>query len=121
MAINMSTMVYLPCQEMFSVPCTFYRPGQGMRQGRGIFQTDKQDVLAEPVSFYSDQRTFLDIRESEFGGDPPRQGDIVVVPVDGQDKPRGQFEITDVNDNGGGELTLELKKWEQILPSLGSE
>ena len=118
MAVNFSTMLYLACMDMFAVPCTFYRPGAAPIQGRGIFDTDDLDVDAEGNMIYSDQKTILDVREQEFGGNPPRAGDIVVIPLDCNNKPLGQFEITDVDDNGGGELKLTLKEWQQILPSL---
>jgi hypothetical protein len=117
-AVNFTTLAYLVCQDVFSVPCTFYRPGQAPRQARGIYDTDEGKVTAEGEMLYSDQRTILDVREAEFGGDPPRQHDIVVIPFDCNNKPLGQFEVVDVDDNGGGELTLSLKRWEQILPSL---
>ena len=118
MAVSFSTLVYLPAQDLFSVPCTFYRGGVVAFGGRGIFDTRDTDVIAEDNSIYSDQKTILDIRESEFGNNPPLAGDMVVIPFDCNGKPLGQFEITDVDNNGGGELTLTLKKWERILPSL---
>jgi hypothetical protein len=63
-------------------------------------------------SIYSDQKTILDIRESEFPLIPLR-GDRVVIPADCNGVNQGEWEIIDSDTNGGGETTLTLRKWEE--------
>jgi len=118
MPVNVSTLVKLPCQDMFSVPVTFTpivsQPGQPAYPNRGIFQTGPVDVLLLDGSIFSDQRTILDIRAAEY---PvlPMQGDRVTVPFDQNGAPVGEFEITDTSDDGGL-ITCTLRKYEAAKP-----
>jgi hypothetical protein len=107
-------MVYMPCQDIYGRPVNFSSTlGNSFNGiGRGIYDSRHLNVLLEDGSIMSDQDTILDIRASEFGGVPPVQGDIIDIPVDQVSglPAIGTFEITDVYNNGGGEITLSLKK-----------
>jgi hypothetical protein len=112
MALNMSVMVYSPCQDVFGRPVTFTSTLGGSFSGtsRGIYDSRSLNVVLEDGSILSDQDTILDIRTSEF---PvlPIQGDTIHIPADPASglPDLGDFEITDVAHNGGGEVTLQLK------------
>ncbi len=114
MAVNFSTLLYLPNFDMWSVPVTVRpsvsQPGAPDYAARGIFDTDDVDIAALDGSLISDQKTILDILEAEFTT-LPVQGDHVVIPFDCNGKPQGEFEVIDSNTNGGGETTLTLRRW----------
>jgi hypothetical protein len=114
MAINFSVEVYRICQEAFSVPFTchpiYSQPGGASWEGRGIFDTDEQDVVAEDGSMFVDQQTILDVRIAECVV-LPHQKDRIVIPLDCNGKPLGEFEVVSTTDNGGGELTIVLREW----------
>jgi hypothetical protein len=112
MAINMSTMVYNPCQTVFGreVQFTSMRGDSFDGFGRGIYDSQTLNVALEDGSIISDQQTILDIRTVEY---PvlPVQGDRIHIPYDSLSglPDLGDFEITNLYHNGGGEVTLELK------------
>jgi hypothetical protein len=112
MAVNMSTFVYMPCQEVFGRPVSFTSTLGNSYSGmnRGIYDSRSLNVLLEDGSILSDQQTILDIRTSEFGV-LPVQGDVIDIPAEPISglPPVGSFMITDVFHNGGGEVTLSLK------------
>jgi hypothetical protein len=116
MAVNMSTMVYQRCQDLFGRPVTFTSTLGNSYSGsaRGIYDTEELNVLLEDGSIMSDQKTILDIRAAEFGS-LPVQGDIVDIPYDSFSElpDLGSFVVLDTDDNGGGEITLTLRK---LLP-----
>jgi hypothetical protein len=118
-AVNFSTLVKLPCQDMFAVPVTFTplasQPGQPSFGARAIFYTGLVDVPMTDGSIFSDQQTVLDIRDSEFGV-VPRQGDLVTIPYDCNGAPLGDFEITDSSVDGGGQTTLSLRRYGEAKP-----
>jgi hypothetical protein len=64
----------------------------------------------EDGSLFSDQQTILDIRTDEFPT-LPVQADLINIPAEPVSglPALGDFEITNVFHNGGGEVTLELK------------
>jgi len=112
MALNFSTLVYLPCQDTFGRDATFYPAGGGASYwGRGIYDTRGTVVETDVgLAILSDQETIFDIREVEFGT-LPKQGDRVDIPEDDAGNPAlGLFEITDAWTNGGGETTLVIRK-----------
>jgi hypothetical protein len=114
MAIPFPTVAYLPCYEVFARPVTFYplnsQPGVASYGGRGIFDTNSIEIVAQDGSLYSDTRTELDILQSEFDV-LPMQGDRLFIPWD-QELDGGSFEVSDVSDKGnaGGESTLTLRR-----------
>jgi hypothetical protein len=114
MAVNFSTLVYMPNQDVFGRPVTFTSTLGNSYSGtnRGIYDSRTLNVLLEDGSIMSDQDTILDIRASEFSV-LPVQGDIINIPpepISGLPE-LGSFTITDVYHNGGGEITLTLKKF----------
>lgn len=113
--INFSTLIYLPVMDTFAVDVTFYPAGGLAYPARGIFDTRTLNVLAEDNSIYSDQQTILDIRESEFGA-LPVQGDLVNIPADCNGVNQGTWEIINTWTNGGGETTLQLRRWTGTAP-----
>jgi len=118
MAVNFSTMVKLPCQDMFAVPITVTpivsQPGAPAYANRGIFITGAVDVPMTDGSVYSDQQTILDIRAAEYPV-PPMQGDLVNIPLDCNGAPVGDYEIIDTDDDGGL-ITCSLRKWGTAKP-----
>jgi hypothetical protein len=104
---NFSAELYALAMDEFARPVTF---ATGGFTGRGIYNTEKLDVAAEDGSIISSQRTILDILEVEFAV-LPQQRDQLTIPADDVGNPAlGDFEITDVFPNGGGETTLVLRK-----------
>jgi hypothetical protein len=120
MAVNFSTLVKLPCQDMFAVPVTVTptvsRPGQPAYVGRGIYLTGPTDVPLLDGSMLSDQQTILDVRDAEYGNAPPMQGDRINIPFDCNGAPLGDFEVIDADKDGGGLTTLTLRKVETPRP-----
>jgi len=111
MGLNYSVLVYSPCFDMFARPVTFIPQAGAAFSGRGIYDSRTLNVVTDDGSIFSDQDTILDIREIEFGT-LPVQNDHVVIPSDFDVPGEGEFVITDVTRNGGGETTLTLSKYE---------
>lgn len=113
MAINFSKQVYNPAQNTFGRPVTFTPlvslPGQPAYMGRGIYGTEPIDVLAEGGSSFSDTRTILDILEDEFAV-LPMQGDTLLIDAYLDLPAVGSFEIIETKANGGGEMSLDLRR-----------
>ena len=115
MSVNYSLLILLPVYDMFARPVTFCpyksQPGAGAYNARGIYDSDDINIVGEDEAIFSDQQTILDIRAIEFAV-TPLQGDHVYIEADGPNMPaQGEFEILDTDDNGGGEITLTLRKW----------
>ena len=106
-------MVKLPCQDMFAVPITVNpiasQPGQPAYSARGIYLTGPTDVQMLDGSIFSDQATILDVRDAEYSGGPPMQGDRITIPFDCNGAPLGEFEVIDADRDGGGLTTLTLR------------
>lgn len=121
MAIDFSLVVYLQCQNTFGRSVTFTpvvsQPGAPAYTLRGIIAT--RPLMVETsvgMAVLSDQETILDIREREFTV-TPKQGDLIDVPVEnGITDMVGAYEITDAAWNGGGEVTLSLRKLVTAAP-----
>lgn len=119
MALNFSTLVYLPNFEVFSRPILVIplasQPGLPGYVNRGIYGTRPIDVQAEDGSIVSDQQTILDIRDEEFGVIPD-QLDRINIPPDPNagNIGVGDYEVVLTESNGGGETTLVIRK---IVPS----
>jgi hypothetical protein len=115
MAVNFSVALYDIEQDTYGRPITVSpiasQPGGGSYQGRGIYDSGPINILLDDGSIFADQRTIVDIRGDEYAV-PPQQQDQISIPYDPLSglADLGSFEITNVIDNGGGELTLELKK-----------
>ena len=118
MAINLDVLLQAPIFDFWAVDCTFLpiksQPSAGSYPGRGILGTYSTDVQALDGSLYSDQRTILDVRESEFVV-VPQQSDHVIIPLDCNNVPKGEYQIVDAVSNGGGETMLTIRKVETIM------
>jgi hypothetical protein len=116
MAVNLDVLLQSPIFDFWAVPVTFLpimsQPSvAGGYPGRGILNTYSTDVVALDGSMYSDQRTILDIRESEFGV-MPQQNDHVTIPLDCNNVPKGEYQIINSASNGGGQTMLTIRKYE---------
>jgi hypothetical protein len=117
MTINLPQMIYMPCFQLFARPITITpvasQPGASPYNARGIFDTEEVDIETLEGSLYSDTRSILDILQHEF---PilPLQDDHISIPFH-EGARGGEFVVSDLNDkgNGGGEVTLRLKRLRQ--------
>jgi len=121
MAINFSTLVYLPNYDTFARGITVTplasQPGSPSYSARGIYDTRPIDVAGMDGSFISDQQTILDVRDAEFSV-VPAQLDRIHIGADADAGPAlGDFEVVDCESNGGGETTLILRKLMTARPS----
>jgi hypothetical protein len=118
MAVNLDVLLQASIFDFWSINCTFMpiksQPAAGSYPGRGILGTYSTDVNTLDGSMYSDQRTILDIRESEFSV-MPIQNDHVVIPLDCNNVPKGEYVIVDASSNGGGQTMLTIKKYQTIM------
>ena len=122
MAVNFSTLVYLPNFDMFARPVTITplasQPGMPAYIARGIYDTRAIDVQAEDGSIISDQQTILDVLDDEFTVVPEQLDRIVIdVDVDAGTIGVGEYEVTDTESNGGGETTLIIRRIVTAKPS----
>ncbi len=107
MAINFATQAYGPIFDVLARPVTFTPPVGSSFTGRGFYDTGPIDVESEgPV--ISDARTILDIIAQEFST-VPVVGYTVSIGATADLPSLGNFEVADVDDNGGV-LTLTLRK-----------
>jgi hypothetical protein len=102
-------MVYHPTYAVFARTVNFVQKSGGSFVGRGVYSSQPYDVPTEDGLIFSDQRTILDILEVEYTT-LPVQGDSIEIPEDGTLPELGFFDIIDVDSNGGGELTLTIRK-----------
>jgi hypothetical protein len=118
MAVNLDIVLQSAIFDFWAVPCTFVpivsQGGAGNYEGRGILNTYSLDIVAQDGSIFSDQRTILDIRESEFAI-LPQQNDHVIIPMDCNEAPKGEYQIIDASSNGGGQTMLTIRKYETIM------
>lgn len=120
MAVDFSTLVYLPNYDMFARPIIITprasQPGAPAYSARGIYDTRPIDVQAQDGSIVSDQQTIIDILEVEFAV-LPEQLDQISVPADiNAGRALGDFEVTNTETNGGGETTLTVRKLRLAQP-----
>jgi hypothetical protein len=118
MAVNLDVLLQSPIFDFWSVPVDFVplmsQPGAGTYTRRGILGTYLTDIQTLDGSLYSDQRTILDIRESEFSI-LPVQNDHVIIPQDCNGVPQGEWVIIDAASDGGGQTMLTIRKYETIM------
>jgi hypothetical protein len=115
MAVNFDILMQSAVFDFYAIPVTFTplksQPGQPAYAGRGIFGTYDADVAGSDGSILTDQRTILDIRESEFAV-LPAQDDHCTIPLDSNGMPRGEYQIIDATSDGGGQTMLTIRKYE---------
>ena len=121
MALDFSTLVYLPNMDTFSrgiiVTPLASQPGAPAYSSRGIFDTRPVDVGGMDGSITSDQQTILDVRDAEFTV-VPEQLDCISIPADiDAGAALGEWEVVDTESNGGGLTTLILRKIVVSKPS----
>jgi len=120
-AINFSTLVYLPNYDTFARAITVTplasQPGAPAYQSRGIYDTRPVDVAGMDGVIVSDQQTILDIREAEFTVIPDQLDRIYIGPDPDAGPALGDFEVVDADSNGGGETTLTLRRIMVAKPS----
>jgi hypothetical protein len=115
MAVDFSTLVYMPNFDMFARPISVTplasQPGVPGYTARGIYDTRPIDVQAEDGSIVSEQQTILDVLDAEFGV-VPDQLDQIAIPADpaSNSPDLGTFEVMLTESNGGGETTLVIRK-----------
>jgi len=111
--VNFSVLIYAPNFDMWAVPITVNpvasQPGGASYAARGIYDTRQQLIALDDESLINVQSTILDIRTAEFPV-PPLQGDIITIPFNSSGEPLGDFSVIDNDNNGGGEITLTLRK-----------
>ncbi len=121
MAINFSTLVYLPNYDTFargiSVTPLASQPGMPAYTARGIYDTRPLDIQAMDGSIISDSQTILDVRDAEFTKVPEQLDRIYIGPDADAGPALGEFEVHDTEANGGGETTLILRKIVVAKPS----
>lgn len=112
MAINLDALLQSTIFDVWAIPVTFLpfvsQPLAGSYDRKGILNTYGANVGAEDASIYSDQRTILDIRESDFEI-MPEQRDHVIIPFDCNGEPKGEYEIIDAVSDGGGQTCLTIR------------
>jgi hypothetical protein len=113
--------VVLPVQNMFSRPVeiTPYgtQPGQQPYGGRGVYITAPVDVVTEGNVVFSDHRSMLDIRLTEYPI-PPGPRDWVFIPPSMSMPSAGPFEVQDVDrfHDGRARLTLRVAHVDEPRP-----
>jgi hypothetical protein len=115
MPINWSAALYSLEQDTFGRPVSFTSTAGNSFTGlkRGIYSSTEMDIALEDGSIITDQRTILDILDIDFpAGQLPVQDDTINIPAEPISglPALGDFQVTDVYHNGGGEWTLQLKK-----------
>jgi hypothetical protein len=113
MAVNLDVLLQSSIFDFWAINVTFLPKNGPSYGGRGILNTYTVDVQALDGSIYSDQRTILDIRESEFEVIPV-QNDHVNILVDCNNAPKGTYQIVDASSNGGGQTMLTIRKYETL-------
>lgn len=120
MAVDFSTEVYSPNFDYWSRPIMVTplasSPGSPAYGARGIYDTNETDIIGlDGSNIISDQRTELDILQVEFLI-PPIQGDQIDIPAVDSLPALGLFEVVDFSNNGGGEITLIIRKFDTAAP-----
>jgi len=114
MAVNFDVLLQPMIFDTFAVPCTFHFQNGKTLGARGILSSYNSVVQAIDGSFFSDMRTILDIRDSEFST-MPIQNDHVTIPFDANGVPRGEYQIVDLTGDGGGATELTLKQVKAVM------
>ena len=115
MGHNWSQEVYALTQAEFGreiwITPLASQPGAPAYQGRGIYNRNRNNILLEDGSMMIDQEVIVDILAEDYSV-IPLQDDEVTIPADpfGMQSAPGDFTITSTWDNGGGEISLHLRK-----------
>jgi hypothetical protein len=121
--LDYNQLVLLPVQNIFSRPVQFTpygsQPGKQPYMARGVFVTTPMDVVTEANVVFSDQKTALDIRLTEYPI-PPAPRDWVFVPAHMSMPAKGPFEVLDVDEfhDGRARLSLRLAQVDEPRPAI---
>jgi len=110
--LDFNSIVVAQVQNVFSRPIeiTPYgsQPGRPTYGARGIYVTVPVDVVTEGSVVFSDQRTVIDIRVSEYPV-PPVVRDWIFVPAHMSLPAAGPFEVQDTDSYHDGRVRLTLR------------
>jgi hypothetical protein len=110
--LDYNVLVLQQVQNVFSRPIeiTPYasQPGQPKYNKRGVFVTTPMDVITEDSVVFSDQKSAIDIRLTEYPV-PPQALDWVFVPAHMSMPSKGPYEIVDVDEFHDGRARLSLR------------
>ncbi|MGB8964748.1 MAG: hypothetical protein WCB99_03810 [Candidatus Cybelea sp.] len=105
MGLDWGLLTKAPQFDMFARPITV----NGVA-ARGIWHKDANEFFAEDGSIVIDNKTSIDILNSEFAV-TPRQGDMVEVPADGAVPAEASHTVLSSHDDGGGMTNLVLEQY----------
>jgi hypothetical protein len=116
MPIDFTSLVLVPCQDIFSVPFAIdpitSRPGAPPYSARGVFSSGAVDVMGQDGSVLSDVRTTLGIRLAEFTIPPMARDKITLSDASIDPGHRGAYYIDDTDPDGQGGAVLTLRRQE---------
>ena len=111
----------LGSQQVITEPAP-YQPWAAARvlesyNKRGVFVTTPMDVMTEDTVVFSDQKSAIDIRLTEYPV-PPQARDWVFVPAHMSMPEKGPYEIVDVDEfhDGRARLSLRLAVTDETRP-----
>lgn len=118
--LDFNEIVGLPVFNQFARPIVVTplvsQPGVQPYNARGTYFTQPLDVMTEGNVIFSDQRTMLAVRISEFPV-PMDSGDRVFIPAHMSMPSPGMFEVQGNEQIGGtGKAHLTLKRVTTPLP-----
>jgi hypothetical protein len=125
MAINFGSALYVFCFDTLARPITVTPVSSNPTAAaysdmRGIYDTTGAEIIGlDGQSLISDQKPILDILEDEFinaGHTIPQQGDVINIPEYQGLRSLGDWEVTDKSENGGGEVTLNIRAYGTPAP-----
>jgi hypothetical protein len=111
--LDFSGIVLSTLQNTFSRPIVISpvasQPGVGSYNARGVFSTSPIDFIPESNIVFSDQKTMVWVRMSEY---PilPIPGDQLSIPTHIGYPAEGPFEIIDTDRFADGKMIISLKK-----------
>lgn len=110
--LDYNVLVVQTVQNIFARPVTITpfgsQPGVQPYNKRGVYVTTPVDVITEGSVVFSDQKTALDIRLSEYPI-PPAVRDWVFIPAHMSMPSAGPFEVQDVDVYHDGRARLTLR------------
>jgi hypothetical protein len=110
MGFDMGEAVKKIAMDAFARPISVTPSGGATYQSRGIWHKDANEFFAEDGSIVIDNKTSVDILNSEFAV-IPRQGDSVAIPADGTVPAEATHTILSSHDDGGGMTNLVLEQY----------
>jgi hypothetical protein len=110
--LDYNATVLLAVQNQFARPVVITpygsQPGKPAYNGRGVYVTTPMDVVTEGNVVFSDQKTALDIRQSDYSI-PPDVRDWIMIPAHMSMPAAGPFEVLDSDLFHDGRVRLSLR------------